>query len=108
MAQRAKLTLVRSGHAFVGARDRTGLPTGGLDAQTPAALISNASASRPAAALPSLKEAVDTLKESGLGSPCVFVIGDVVRTGDPAAPFGDGSYFRVAEREHHFTSGGER
>ena len=82
-----------------GSEIESGLLSGGLDAQTPAALISNASKQKQSHVIAELGQLADTLKESGLGSPCVFVIGDVVRTGDPAALFGDGSYFRVAERE---------
>lgn len=99
MAQRAKLTLVIYMGVSSAREIESGLLSGGLDVQTPAALISNASKQKQSHVIAELGQLADTLKESGLGSPCVFVIGDVVRTGDPAALFGDGSYFRVAERE---------
>ena len=51
-------------------------------------LISNASKAKQAHVITELGQLAQTLQESGLGSPCVFVIGDVVRSGDPVALFG--------------------
>ena len=58
---------------------QAGLLAGGLPAQTPVALIQHASRPEQAHAITELGGLLQTLQETGLGSPCVFVIGDVVR-----------------------------
>ena len=87
-AQMARLTLVIYMGVSSAHEIEAGLLAGGLDAQTPAALISNASKAKQAHVITELGQLAQTLQESGLGSPCVFVIGDVVRSGDPVALFG--------------------
>ena len=55
------------------------LCAGGLDAATPAAVISHAHTPQQRHALCTLGSLVDTVQHAGLGSPAVLVIGDVVR-----------------------------
>ncbi|QNP47335.1 uroporphyrinogen-III C-methyltransferase [Diaphorobacter aerolatus] len=67
-----------------------GLLDGGLDAQTPVALISHASLPAQHYVITQLSRLGAALNEAGLASPCIFVVGDVVRTRDPAAlPIGE-------------------
>lgn len=91
MVTAAQLTLVIYMGVSSASAIEAGLLAGGMSAQTPAALISHASHQQQSHVIAELGQLANTLKESGLGSPCVFVIGDVVRAGDPVRLFNMGS-----------------
>lgn len=78
-AHSARLTLVVYMGVGSAQEIQAGLLAGGLPAQTPVALIQHASRPEQAHAITELGGLLQTLQETGLGSPCVFVIGDVVR-----------------------------
>ena len=63
------------------------LLAGGLPASTPVALVQSASLPAQQQILTDLGQMTQALACSGLGSPCVFVVGDVVGL---AASYGDG------------------
>lgn len=63
------------------------LLAGGLPASMPVALVQNASLPEQQQILTELGQMTQALACSGLGSPCVFVVGDVVGL---AASYGDG------------------
>ncbi|MDR2335653.1 MAG: uroporphyrinogen-III C-methyltransferase [Burkholderiaceae bacterium] len=86
-AAAARLTLVIYMGVSSASEIEAGLLGGGLDAQTPVALISNASLPTQAHVITELAQLSQTLHESGLASPCIFVVGDVVRAGDAVAMF---------------------
>ena len=68
-----------------------GLIAGGLLASTPVAVIQYATRATQAQLVTSLGQLADDLRISGLGSPSVIVIGDVVRCADQAFRLTDGA-----------------
>lgn len=64
---------------------QAGLLAGGLSGGTPVALIQSATRSNQAQLVTSLGRLAQDLAASGLGSPCVIVIGDVVLCADNMA-----------------------
>ncbi len=59
-----------------------GLLAGGADAATPVAVVQSATRSQQRQLLTTLGQLPQALRESGLGSPSIIVIGDVVRCAD--------------------------
>lgn len=78
-ARAVRLTLVIYMGVAAAPRIQAELLAGGLGAATPVALVQNASLPTQRHALTRLGEMSAVLAESGLGSPCVFVIGEAVR-----------------------------
>lgn len=60
------------------------LLAGGKDASTPVAVVQAATSSAQAQLITTLSELPGALRESGIGSPAIIVIGDVVRCADQA------------------------
>ena len=60
------------------------LLAGGKDASTPVAVVQAATSNSQAQLITTLGELPDALRESGIGSPAIIVIGDVVRCADHA------------------------
>ena len=83
-AQRLKLTLVIYMGVAAAARIQAQLLAGGMSAATPVALVQDATLPAQQQLLTQLGRLSEALESSGLGSPCVFVVGEVVRLADPA------------------------
>ncbi|NRR29159.1 uroporphyrinogen-III C-methyltransferase [Oxalobacteraceae bacterium] len=79
---RSKLTLV----VYMGVARceaiQAGLLAGGMDADTPVAVVQSATREHQRQLLTTLGELPQALRASGLGSPSIIVIGDVVRCAD--------------------------
>lgn len=78
-ATTVRLTLVIYMGVATAGRIQAELLAGGLPANTPVALIQNVSRSMQAQLVTELGCMTQVLAQSGLGSPCVFVVGEVVR-----------------------------
>lgn len=78
-AHAAKLTLVVYMGASSAEHITAELQSGGLPASTSAAIIQHASLPQQRHAITTLGSLATTLRDEGLGSPCVLVIGDVVQ-----------------------------
>lgn len=78
----AKLTLVIYMGVSSAEHISAQLQAGGLPAQTPAAIIQNASLPQQRHAITTLSSLAHTLQTENLASPSVLVIGDVVQTAD--------------------------
>jgi uroporphyrin-III C-methyltransferase len=81
------LTLVIDMGVATAALIQQQLLAGGLPASTPVALVQSASLPAQQQILTDLGQMTQALACSGLGSPCVFVVGEVVRL---AASYGEG------------------